>query len=303
MDPDPKQTTNGIELDINHYLDAAADASKRTRTVIITLVVASVLSFAGFLNSIDQNWMLARVRATSSPNSVYFKKKFPQLEENSDEAKQGHSMFYDALMKAYVNNTFTIHVPFFGISFDVNDLGLLSGVAFLILLLLFRFCLARELDNLRVGFQKADREGRLDTFYLLLAMRQVLSMPRTDWPIGRRASGNRKKPGLIVRVVPKSLAWLPVIVLAVVIAHDLLTFPYGNAVSTNHTLVLYIVSIALFTLSCTVTWSAIAVWREIDDCWERCWEEVDVQQNQGKLRVMPSQSGEASPPAVNPAGA
>src|SRR5215471_8618949 len=136
-----------LELDINHYLDAAADASKRTRTVILTVVVASVLAFVGFLNSIDHNWMLQRVRATSAQSSDYLKKKFPDVTD-PDALKQSHDLFYDALMKAYVNNSYTIHVPFFGVSLDVNDLALLSGVAFIVLTLLFRFCLARELDNL-----------------------------------------------------------------------------------------------------------------------------------------------------------
>jgi len=287
------EQANSVELDINHYLDAAADASKRTRTVILTIVVASVLTFAGFLNSIDHNWMLQRVRAMAVPGSDYLRKKFPEATD-ADAIKQSHDLFYDALMKSYVNNSYTVHVPFFGVSFDVNDLALLSGVAFIILLVLFRFCLARELDNLGVGFERAKKDQRLDTFYHLLAMRQVLTTPAIDWPASPGDGRDLRRPGLMVKIVPKSLSILPALVLAVVIIHDFATSDYGNAVSAPHTLVLYISSAVLFTLVSMVSVSAIRVWVDIDKCWKRYWKEVGTIKNQSAVRLMPARGDQSN---------
>src|SRR5206468_12598531 len=68
--------------------------------------------------------------------------------------------FWAAVARTYVDNSWVIRVPFFGFSFDVNDLGLLGGIGFLTILVCLRFCLSRELNNLRLSFDVArDRKS------------------------------------------------------------------------------------------------------------------------------------------------
>jgi hypothetical protein len=81
------------------------------------------------------------------------------------------------LSRAYVDNIQYINIPVFGISIDVNDLGLIGGISLFIILLLYRFNLSREIKNLNISFREAFRHGHLDTFYHNLAMRQVLTVP------------------------------------------------------------------------------------------------------------------------------
>src|SRR4051812_37066658 len=56
-------------LHIRDYLRASADASRRGRTVVVLLVVASVLVFAGLLNSLQHQWMLERVKRLAQADS------------------------------------------------------------------------------------------------------------------------------------------------------------------------------------------------------------------------------------------
>ena len=56
-------------------------------------------------------------------------------------------------MRTYVDS-WVIRVPFFGFSFDVNDLGFIGGIGFVIILVCFRLCLSREIDNLRLSFEQ-----------------------------------------------------------------------------------------------------------------------------------------------------
>ena len=252
-----------LKLNIEDYLDATSDAAKRTRTVIIIIVVASVLTFAGFLNSLEHNWMLQRVRAAAVPQSDYVKQKFPDIKDQ-EALNKCQDVFYGALMKAYVDNTYTIRVPFFGITFDVNDLALLGGLAFIILLILFRFSLAREHDNLVISFEEAKNDRQLATFYDLLAMRQVLTTPPMQ---GRNTVAS-------LMIIPKVLSVLPLIILSVIIAHDFMTYNVGAAINVWHTVLLYIVSSALWAFILILTISCLLVWLKTDAVWRKTWQEV-----------------------------
>ena len=71
------------------------------------------------------------------------------------EYREQYKELYIAMVRTYADNTFTIRVPFFGIGFDINYLGLLSGLGFVIVLVLFRFSITRELDNVKLSFRVA----------------------------------------------------------------------------------------------------------------------------------------------------
>lgn len=84
----------------------------------------------------------------------------------------------------YIDNIRYIKVPFFGISFDVNDLGTIGGLGLLIILMMYRYSLSREIKNLRYAFATARLQAReeknpeiLDKFYHALAMKQVFTVP------------------------------------------------------------------------------------------------------------------------------
>jgi len=56
---------------------------------------------------------------------------------------------FEQTRRAYINGTLSIDLPFFGLAFDINDLALLSGLGFTLLLLAISFNVYREHHNLR----------------------------------------------------------------------------------------------------------------------------------------------------------
>jgi hypothetical protein len=241
-------------LNMRDYLDAASSASTRTRAMVITIVVASILIFGGFLNSLQHNWMLQRVRKAADPYSGYFETKFPNIAP--DALQSTRDQFKDALLKAYVDNTYTIRVPFFAITFDVNDLALLGGIAFLIILILFWLSLNRELDNLKFSFEKANSTNQLADFYNLLSMQQVLTTPPKN-----------NKEAIRFFTIPKVLSVLPLIVLTLIIGNDFMTYDLGALISVSHTNVQSTVSSALWIVVLIFTIRCIRACRNVDIIW------------------------------------
>ena len=135
-------------LKFQDYLNATGDAARRTRTVIIVLVVASVLTFVGLLNSLPDGWVVERLKTLSKagvalnkpPDATldtgdtesldYLEKKIgprpPRYKDDEDKKnnketeqykqyKEQYKELYIAMVRIYADNTFTIRVPFFGI--------------------------------------------------------------------------------------------------------------------------------------------------------------------------------------------
>jgi hypothetical protein len=212
------------ERDIQDYLDATGESAKRTRNVTVVLVIATVLVFSGLLNSQQTNWMHKRLGKLQDIHSEYVAAKigdYPQRGDFKDDTayksatevyEHRYLDFWGAVTRTYVDNSWVVRVPFFGVSFDVNDLGLLGGIGLLITLVCLRFCLTRELNNLKLSFDVAKEAGiaELREFYTLLAMRQVFTVPMT-------AHIKRSK---FLKITPKLIAWLSVAVYLAVVLND-----------------------------------------------------------------------------------
>jgi hypothetical protein len=206
-------------LDIQDYLEASADASKRSRFFVIVLVVASVLVFAALLNSIQTQWLHLRMLALRDIHSPYVQSKIGDLPIDPDDRRRYEARYLalcESIERAYVEASFVIKVPFFGISFDVNDLGLFSSVGFLVILTCYRFFLSRELDNLQISFRAARSLGNweLKKFYQLLSMRQVFTIPTTEF------SGEGLFSSLFRKVVAKLITWIPLLLVLAVVQND-----------------------------------------------------------------------------------
>ena len=273
---------------LQEYLQASSEASKRSRKITITLVVASVLMLVGLLNSYQKTWMLQRVQRSADPTSEYVRLKlWPGMNSDSlmsivDSSKASaalgigslrlrrefldsqYSSFYRALIASYVENAFTIRIPFFGVAFDVNDLGMLGGLGIIVALVLFRFSLARELDNLVLSFEEARKVGMMKTVYELIAMHQVLTVPPMP--------GRRRSRAMIN--IPRALVFLPCIIHLAVVSHDFATSGIGNAIDPGHTLVIFILNSMLWTFILTLTLSCLNTLLNIDDAWMEYWKEL-----------------------------
>jgi hypothetical protein len=165
-------------LPLLDYLQASIEATRRTRTMVFILLVAGIVTFAGYLNALEGTWMRQRVHAFENPDSLYARLTLQPKEHGLSDSlyRREHRIFLDRLVEAYVQNTYSIHVPFFGVTFDANDLGLVGGLAFVVILMLLRFSLSRERENLSLLFEHAKSADMIATCYFPLAMRQVFTL-------------------------------------------------------------------------------------------------------------------------------
>lgn len=161
-----------------------------------------------------------------------------------------------------------IRIPFFGSVFDVNDLGLIGGFSFVILLLWFKFGLARELQNISLTFNEARRRNQLKVCYQQLAMQQVLTVPRMLPDEARQT----RVPSSFWDKMPKVLFILPFAVHAIVFGYDLYSFKFGMSVSQFNTIfntafsLLFLVLIIILTITCyEVSRQISGEWNEAHD--------------------------------------
>jgi hypothetical protein len=289
-----------FQRDIQDYLDASGDASKRTRTATIILVVATVIVFAGLLNSQQTNWMHSRLLNLADERGTYVESKlgkYPQRNSfpNDDSYRkaaesyhQRYVVFWEAVARTYVDNSWVIRVPFLGFTFDVNDLGLLGGIGLLVVFVCYRFFLTREVDNLRLSFEEARRIGKaeLEEFYKLLAMRQVFTIPHTP---------DIKRTRFLL-VTPKLICWFPVVVYLVVTYNDLSTSWIGKTLQLRRYQLLILFEVIVLAFLIVLAFMVTKRLVRMDGLWDECWQEI---QTKPELNLPDSQAGKtpSAPPS------
>ncbi len=158
------------------YVNAARSSSERGRIVLVVLVTASVLACASVWNSLPFSWTNQRL--------VFAQKDFQACVDNpnnkaSINACEIRRLDVKDLSETQTSEIKAVKIPFFNCSLDIDDLGLVSGFAFLITLGWFRSVLWSEGRNINVTFA-AGRCMCMDVqraAYELLSMHQNLMAP------------------------------------------------------------------------------------------------------------------------------
>jgi hypothetical protein len=208
---------------------------------------------------------------------------------NGPDGNNGRQLRYIALYTAaardYVDTALIVHVPLSGFSFDVNDLGLVGGVGFIVLLSMLLFSLKRELSNLITSFSEAKRQHQLRVFYDLLAMEQVLTVPE----------GLQIPRSFFLRVVPKVILCIPAAVYLCVVGHDVITSGVGNQINSLHTGLLYAGEAVLGTLIVWLTWSVVSVVKKVDDTWSSFFDKREPPIDTSPLQRLEISGSESEP--------
>ena len=171
----------------------------------------------------------------------------------------------ESLHNSFVERTMNVSVPFLGITLDVNDLGLLGGITFSLLLTWLLFSLRREAENLQILFNKATDEA-LSTVYQLLEMTQVLTIP----------AQRKGKPTHLVaasRFILERLEFLlfltPCVVQLFVVWNDKATLPLGRVLNDQlalrefHWEEFLLVTMVVLTVFCfRKSWQANQHWND-----------------------------------------
>jgi hypothetical protein len=263
-------------FNLKEYVEASTDAASRTRIVTIILVVATVLVGLGYYNSLESSWPHYRVRHAFDFSEANLEKQkaligvhpdpngdIPSADQKKIEDYQRRTQ--EIALKEYYDHVLVVTAPFFGISFDVNDLGLVGGLALIIILLLMRYSLSREIKNLNLSFREATEHDQLCEFYHSLAMRQVLTVPERKGEDQNRWLAN----------FPKYLCILPAAIFTLGVGYDYISV---------FTLKLFSLKEVLFQFPLETLWLAL-IWhlslkgyerqRHINSIWEQQWKRIE----------------------------
>ncbi|HXA17329.1 MAG TPA: hypothetical protein VN380_10070 [Thermoanaerobaculia bacterium] len=184
-------------LELAHYVDIYRRSAERVRYVVFVMMVLSIIVLIAQWNTDEQSWRQKRYnRFVEIYNRVANMKPVSADQEvqNSTRSRyKSRDELRDTLAdyrRLGVENVYIVGIPGLGATFDVNDLGVFSGIAFVALLALLAFSVMREYENLYLALFKvrhlhdagAGEEGGASTanyLYHALAMSQVFSAPPT----------------------------------------------------------------------------------------------------------------------------
>jgi hypothetical protein len=307
----PEQTSTN---DIKQYIEAATDATERSRRVLIILITASVLTLIATWNSRKASWFDERYNLVNAASHLFTKEKptrriflddycifaphnkgNPDLDKRIDLYQRADKYLteqnitdgelviktVEGLKRQQLEHVAMVRMPFFGVGFDINDIGIFAGFTFAVVLLWFRFSLLREVNNLRLTFFEARRrdEGKgktggghdqLKFCYAMLAMRQVLTTPKM-WPQDKPAffTGTRT---VFWIVISRGLLLLPLAAQFLVIRNDINSDDLGRIVSPDNTDLVFwasrislVIIIVLLFLCYQLVYKASKTWKEAAD--------------------------------------
>jgi hypothetical protein len=192
----------------------------------------------------------------SSATTNYF-------ESNFDEKQQ------IAMFRPFSENKYYVKLPFFGAAFDINDLGLFSGISLVIVLLLLRFSVSREIKNLKYGFKTAKANNFLKDFYYSLAARQIFTVPHMK----------DEHRNLWLVQSPKLIILLPFISYSYVVVYDWYSVFKEKVYSFEEVWTILIPEIPFLVLIILLSLKYYERQRHIDEIWERNWEELEYEKS------------------------
>jgi len=176
---------------IRDYVQAATESSARSRRILVLLLIASILVFIAFWNQCDSSWARTHVQWAEEIETLIRQRQDQALPKQlSDKQKRilaraedyhientGDAQhFHEHLLDLMAERIIYVRIPILGIEFDINDLGIFSGITLTVLLLWCRFSLWHEKRNLELCMNESTSENR-KSVYRYLAMRQLLTIP------------------------------------------------------------------------------------------------------------------------------
>jgi len=167
-------------------------------------------------------------------------------------------------VRAHVENVRLVRAPFFGIAFDVNDLGLIGGIGFIVILLLLRHSLSREIKSLNRSFKEALSHGQLRHFYHVLAIRQVFTVPDMEGETQNRW----------LALSQKSVSILPALVFSIVVYYDFSSVTIYELYQWETVSGQLLIEFFLLLFILYLSWRCLERLRTIDRIWDGYWKRL-----------------------------
>ena len=161
------------------------------------------------------------------------------------------------------DNVLSLRIPFFGISFDINDLSLVSGITFTIILIWLRLSLWTELNSTQQVFERVDVKDlkEVKDYYEYLGTRQVFTIPLSfDEQI--KKYGERQWRLMIILLIA-----LPVALQGLLLANDLYTTDIGLGISSKNTIIVLISGFFFLATTFVLMFSCLSIVLAINHHW------------------------------------
>ena len=176
--------------DLPDYATAFKASSDRARYAFYVVIIATVLIFITNYNVQEDSWPLRRIDFWFGSQNTAARAPAPGgAQETLEEQKT--RLMREEYLRQFASRSVFAESPIPGVSIDVNDLGIVGGVALSLLMLILAICIVREHENLYLALYKvrmlcieegprcSDGQSRANLLYHSLAMSQVLSSPPT----------------------------------------------------------------------------------------------------------------------------
>jgi hypothetical protein len=168
--------------EVHEYLAAFQRSSDRARFALYIVTIATLLIAIANYNIQSWAWPLNRMHSWYAVNP---KRPDPFFHDHAQlkDVREEYAKQFGA--RAVLTSS-----PIPGVSIDVNDVGLVGGIALVLLMLVQRLCVVREHENLFLALYKVRQLCKADEhahrgnndanlLYHALAMSQVISSPPT----------------------------------------------------------------------------------------------------------------------------
>jgi hypothetical protein len=229
------------EFDIKEHASACSKWSADTSKVLRGALVFSVLVLGISWNLRPSNWLDGRIRFYKSALERGASGQGDILLRRYSVAEIRHRVEY---LEELQLKRASFHAPVVDLDFDINDLGVISGVTFLAFMLWLRICLLREELTLNLAFERARRAEQLQPFYELATISQAPLILR------------RRRALLFWSYAPVIAYSFPLLAQVYLTDHDYQTYYYGRlffGISASQALfiaILSVVGLLVITTSC-----------------------------------------------------
>lgn len=189
--------------------------------------------------------------------------------------------YAEQLRRGYMETALLVNLPFFGVSFDLNDLALLAGLTFTLLLIALCYALIREhstVDTVSELIDAADNgtdQGKLlrRRIYQVTAHANVLTIPPSTQVPAMNSHGRMQFEAFIDRVfklLGLLLRTFPGVIYTLIYVNDRGTSSYGAALSPERLYSLelassiFLVLVWIFSAAALMTnWRLETRWKDL----------------------------------------
>jgi len=215
--------------ELKFYLNEVNEASKRSRTILYLILIATAIIFAFQWKSLEGSWLENRVLlrrgvinhwnelnnltnktpASATPYAyddwIRDSNTLVRLRAEEPEVTKPELERRLKSLEADFFTTDTFSLPFLHVTFDINDFIFFSALQLFILGIIFLFCLMREEENLNNSYEyfKKPPADNLQSFYDMASMQQVWNLP------GKKGNATRllRLGQVFIFVLPLAVEW------------------------------------------------------------------------------------------------